>query len=762
MPGLRGAGHGQLLMSPKNVRLRRVAAQESSFDHSIWSEFVIAFLLAVIILSDTLVEARPSGFSSDFSFPSFTPQNKENLLQAGDTNFNQNDSSYDMNVGTWTGLQSASCSRLMYKDTVRMVDKESGTVASFSTSFTFSFTSKEPFPNSCGDGLVFTFGAAADISPTEYQLLESEFCLIDFFHHNSTAGVFGVEFDSYNNGPSCYDTSDGHIGVDLNNTSLATFNLCGTGEESQCFYFCGDKGNFTAWIDYDSAEEKLEVRFKNGSSGTGRPPNATFAVPNLRLHEFLDDYMYVGFSASTGQAQELHKIRSWEFSSTMQSPSVDNSTVVKSSSSVRPKLIAGIIAALVGALTLTFLYYFGFKQYWRRGSLKKAHGEERHEGQLSPLDLIQDSRAFTYRELKRITKNFSADCLLSSGGYGDVYKGTLPSGDLVAVKRFKPNVEQGQESFLTEASSLRQIRHRNLLRLKGWCQEREGLLIVYEYMSNGSLDKWLHHKPHYDSTINTEILSWNSRRFILTGVAAGLAYLHEEWTQCVLHRDVKSSNVMLDEEFNACLGDFGLARMVDHRKLEKTTLLAGTLGYMAPDMQYTGRATKESDVYAFGILVLEVMCGKPPLDLDAVDPRQFVLLDFVWHAQEKGNLASVADPKLRKAQRASAEAAATSSKEDDETKSVTQILQLGLLCCLPHPSERPSMRLVGQWLRASESGGLQLPVLPAEKPFYAYRTFTPSCLPTPVVSVLGANSREFTSSNDSIMAAAPVSPQVLR
>ena len=113
--------------------------------------------------------------------------------------------------------------------------------------------------------------------------------------------------------------------------------------------------------------------------------------------------------------------------------------------------------------------------------------------------------------------------------------------------------------------------------------------------------------------------------------------------QCVLHRDIKSSNMMLDTEFNAYLGDFGLARMVDHRKLQKMTLLAGTLGYMALDMQYSGRATKESDVYAFGILVLEVMCRKPLLDLDAIDSWKFVLVDFVWHVHKSRNLASVAD-----------------------------------------------------------------------------------------------------------------------
>lgn len=130
------------------------------------------------------------------------------------------------------------------------------------------------------------------------------------------------------------------------------------------------------------------------------------------------------------------------------------------------------------------------------------------------------------------------------------------------MKRIKNSKEQGEESFLAEATSLGQIRHRNLLQLRGWCQAKEGLLLVYDYLSNGSLDKWLHRSStrssNNDSQLNIGGLAWSVRCFILAGVASGLAHLHEEWVQCILHRDIKSSNVMLDANFNAYLGDFGL------------------------------------------------------------------------------------------------------------------------------------------------------------------------------------------------------------
>ncbi|KAG0582982.1 hypothetical protein KC19_3G099500 [Ceratodon purpureus] len=358
---------------------------------------------------------------------------------------------------------------------------------------------------------------------------------------------------------------------------------------------------------------------------------------------------------------------------------------------------------------------------------------------LVELDLLgMYPRKFTFRELSAATNSFCQSELIGSGGMGSVYKGALkPTGAIVAVKRIRHEARGSEEGFLAEACSISQIRHRNLVQLKGWCIEDGKLLLVYEYMSNGSLDQWLYDhrsdassRRHQRSTAKE--LSWSLRYSILSQIAAALEYLHEDWQQCVLHRDIKSANVLLDAEFNAHLGDFGLARLIDHQKMEKTTLMAGTLGYMAPEIPYTGKATKETDVYSFGVLMLEVVCGKKPLDssdaYDSLDePGVVVLLHRVRRAYKDGNLLTTVDPRLKITRRDSnsnpfsknpkqskPDAAEADSSEDEikarEEEQQTLVLKLGLLCCLPHPSARPSMRLVHRILVTGDAAAI--PALP--------------------------------------------------
>ena len=198
-------------------------------------------------------------------------------------------------------------------------------------------------------------------------------------------------------------------------------------------------------------------------------------------------------------------------------------------------------------------------------------------------------------------------------------------------------LKQGEREFLAEISIISQIRHRNLVQLQGWCREKEKLLLVYEYMPNGSLDTWLFKKTGQKKPT---VLAWDLRHSIVTGVAAAIAYLHEEWEQCVLHRDIKASNVMLDGDFNAHLGDFGLARLIDHDTNPKST----ALGYLAPEMPHTGKATKKSDVYSFRVLALEVACGRQVFDRNLSD-AEMVLIECVWRAYEAGALLSAADPR---------------------------------------------------------------------------------------------------------------------
>ncbi|CAK9267867.1 unnamed protein product [Sphagnum jensenii] len=239
----------------------------------------------------------------------------------------------------------------------------------------------------------------------------------------------------------------------------------------------------------------------------------------------------------------------------------------------------------------------------------------------------------------------------------------------------------------TEISVISQIRHRNLVQLRGWCQEKENLLLVYDYMSNKSLDKWLFETPGILDVQSPHVLQWEVRYNIVTGVAGAVHYLHEEWEQCIIHRDIKASNVLLDAQFQAHLGNFGLARFTDHDKSSRTTMLAGTLGYLAPELQHTGKATKSTDVYSFGILALEIACGRSALsEIDS--QSQLVLLDYVWQEHKNKSIFNVVDPRLE-----------MNFVEDQ----MLRVLHVGLLCCHPVPLVRPSMRLVYQYLKGDKS-----------------------------------------------------------
>ncbi|CAM0952907.1 unnamed protein product [Alopecurus aequalis] len=203
--------------------------------------------------------------------------------------------------------------------------------------------------------------------------------------------------------------------------------------------------------------------------------------------------------------------------------------------------------------------------------------------------------SFTYKDLAAATEGFSDRMLLGKGGFGRVYKGVLPTTKQhVAIKRVSPESKQGKKEFIAEIAILGHVRHRNLVQLLGYCRYKKELLLVYDYMPNGSLERYLYDK-------NTPTLDWAQRFRIIKGIASSVVYLHEDWEQVIIHRDIKASNVLLDDDINGRLGDFGLARLHDHGADAHTTLVAGTWGYIAPELARLGKATKATDVFAFGV-----------------------------------------------------------------------------------------------------------------------------------------------------------------
>ncbi|KAF6998640.1 hypothetical protein CFC21_014740 [Triticum aestivum] len=231
------------------------------------------------------------------------------------------------------------------------------------------------------------------------------------------------------------------------------------------------------------------------------------------------------------------------------------------------------------------------------------------------------------------------------------------------------------KEFIAEITILGHLRHRNLVQLLGYSRHKSELLLVYDYMPNGSLDRVLHSQ-------DKQTVGWVQRFNIIKGIASGLCYLHEDWEKVVIHRDIKASNVLLDNEMNGRLGDFGLARLHNHGTDAHTTHLAGTWGYIAPELARLGRATKATDVFAFGVFMLEVACGRRPIQVNDSDGDPVLLTDWVVDAWESGSILRTVDPKL----------------EDYVREEAELVLKLGLLCSHPVQSARPCMRLVMQYL----------------------------------------------------------------
>ena len=302
---------------------------------------------------------------------------------------------------------------------------------------------------------------------------------------------------------------------------------------------------------------------------------------------------------------------------------------------------------------------------------------------------------FTYKDLFKSTKGFKEDNLLGVGGFGRVYKGVLPTSKLeIAVKKISHESQQGMKEFVAEIVSMGRLRHRNLAQLLGYCRRQGELLIVYELMSNGSLDKFLFGE-------RKTMLSWSNRFRIIKGVASGLLYLHEGWEQVVIHRDIKAANVLLDYDLNPKLGDFGLAKLYDHGSNPQTTHIVGTLGYLAPELSKTGKATIKTDVYAYGAFLLEVACGRRPMEMCGSRPN---LVDWVLDFWKRGVILEASDPDLG---------------SDYVVKEMELVLKLGLFCSHPDPVARPSMRQVMQFLE----GDAPLPTMSLDYPTASARAY---------------------------------------
>lgn len=288
---------------------------------------------------------------------------------------------------------------------------------------------------------------------------------------------------------------------------------------------------------------------------------------------------------------------------------------------------------------------------------------------------------FTLRDLQLATNRFSPENVLGEGGYGVVYKGILVNGTEVAVKKLLNNLGQAEKEFRVEVEAIGHVRHKNLVRLLGYCIEGVHRMLVYEYVNNGNMEQWLHGAMQQYGT-----LTWEARMKVLLGTAKALAYLHEAIEPKVVHRDIKSSNILIDDEFNAKVSDFGLAKLLDSGESHITTRVMGTFGYVAPEYANTGMLNEKSDVYSFGVLMLEAVTGRDPVDYGR--PANEVNL-VEWLKMMVGNRRAeeVVDPNI---------------EVQPTTRALKRALLVAVRCVDPDSEKRPKMSQVVRMLEADE------------------------------------------------------------
>eukprot|EP01018_Ginkgo_biloba_P000232 Gb_23139 [translate_table: standard] len=582
------------------------------------------------------------------------------------------DASFTSNAIRLTNHSNRLIGRALYSSPVHI--KNNNTVLSFSTTFVFSIVN--PPPGLGGHGLSFImtpYKSLMGALPREYLgLLNSSTSDGRDSNH-----LFAVEFHT-SIASEFSDINDNHVGVDINSLKSLNSTTAGnwTGKQFQELSLKSGK-NIQAWIEYDHLLKQLNVTIT--LAGSPRPVWPLISLPNLDLSTVLQEKMYVGFCAATGTLVEDHYILAWSFTTNGMAPPLDLSHLPFFTHKTPKHHSKGFIVGItVASLLLLMLAVLAIFCWFKR--MKYRECIEEWELEFWPHRL-------PYRDLCIATNGFKKEQLLGSGGFGNVYKGVLPSNGLeVAVKCIIKNSTEGMKEFIAEISSVGRLRHRNLVQLRGWCRKDTRLFIVYDHMPNGSLDKMIFGNPE-------TVLRWPERYRILKGVAAGLLYLHEQWDRIVVHRDVKPSNVLLDSDLNAKLGDFGLARLYDHNQNPQTTNVVGTLGYIAPELIQTGKATPSTDVFSFGVVLLEVACGRTAVD-PFKDAEEIVLVDWIRKLYAKEKVMDAVDPKLG---------------GEYDAEEMKRVLHLGIICAHPEPEERLSIRHVLQVLEGEASLPVSIP-----------------------------------------------------
>ncbi|TVT96783.1 hypothetical protein EJB05_57994, partial [Eragrostis curvula] len=637
--------------------------------------FVLAFISIcyTLVLCIHAVPACASSFAFNFSTISTSPCGTD-LVCWGNASFANHMTEVTRNdISTGSGN---SLGWVWHPSQVPLWDSATGELASFNFNTTFSFMitpdssvyNKDGSPNS-GDGMAFFL---APYPTNDFISSVDGGGNLGLFNATGYGEVVAVEFDTYQNQ---WDNTAQHVGIDVDSIKSVA------AADTTTSALTGGKNNLTsgmmmtATISYDNRTKLLAVDLDIAGSRY----NVSYPVD---LRSFLPEKVAVGFSAATGKSSELHRISSWSFDSTLEekvvpapapapsqkfspapsqkisNPSDSSDPPVKQGPSTKLllKVLLPILAVSVCAAVgvLVWLWQKRRRNAQQHKALNDSDSDEQHRAEEADFDRgVAGPRRYHYRELVAATGNFNDANKLGSGGFGSVYQGSLrcDGGDRqLAVKKFSSEKSsQGRKEFEAEVKIISRLRHRNLVQLLGWYK-------------------------------------------IIMGIGSALRYLHLEWDQCIVHGDIKPSNIMLDSSYNTKLGDFGLARLVDHGTgLLTTANVAGTAGYIDPDFVITHRPSTESDVYSFGIVLLEIVSGREPV----VQAPPFVLLKWAWSLHSQGVILDAADARLR-------------GQADADERQMERALVVGLWCAHLDPAERPS---IAQAIQTLQSEDAKLPVL---------------------------------------------------
>jgi hypothetical protein len=630
-------------------------------------------LLQLLFLSLNLLAAFTTGDGQQFVYSGFS---NNDLVVDGATTITSN-GLLELTNGTDQQIGHA-----FYPTPLRFTRSPNGTVQSFSTSFVFAILSV--YTDLSAHGMAFIVAPSQNFSGA----LPGQFLGLTNIQNNGNTSnhFFTVELDTIQN-KEFSDINANHAGANVN--GLESLNSSSAG------YYADEDGKFRnlslisreamqVWMDYNDTVSSITVTM--APLKVARPKKPLFTT-TYNLTSVVTDVAYIGFSSATGTINTRHYVLGWSFNMNGPAPAIDISRLPKLPR-MGPKPLSKVLQIVLPLASAAFVLAVGTVVFLLvRRHLKYAELREDWEVEFGP-------HRFSYKDLFYATEGFKDKHLLGIGGFGRVYKGILRVSKLeVAVKRVSHDSRQGMKEFIAEVVSIGRIQHRNLVRVLGYCRRRGELFLVYEYMPSGSVDKYLY------GIEGKAILSWANRWHIIKGIASCLVYLHEEWEKVVIHRDIKPSNVLLDSDMNARLGDFGLARLYDHDTDPQTTHVVGTIGYLAPELGHTSKATPLTDVFSFGMFLLEITCGRRPISENSQE-SQCMLVDWVLERWISGSLLETVDSRLQ---------------GNYSTAEACLALKLGLLCSHPFSNSRPTTRQVMQYL----DGEMPLPEMtPTDMSFH--------------------------------------------